>query len=440
MKMQQHTPEAEEFPIRGKIITGLLALAVLIGGAGYWAFSTQIAGAVVSSGQVRVDQQSQAVQHPDGGVVEEVLVEEGQLVERGDLLIRMDPALLQSELTGQVEQRYELLASMARFEAERDDAEVVVFAEELLEAAKTEPALQALITSQENLFTTRLTTLEHTLDQLQNRKTQINLQLEGIAAQQTSLNRQIELLRQELETQQSLLDRGLSQAATVLALQREEARLLGQIGEFTASAARANEQIAEIDLEALGLTNQRREDAISAISSLRYELITIATQITSLRERLERLNVHAPVSGVVHGLRVFAPRAVLRAADQVMSLIPQDRPLVLVVNIEPIHIDQIYVQQPATLRFPAFSAQDTPELFGYVTKVSADAFTDENTGANYYRAEVALNEGEAARLPQDVTLLPGMPVEAYIRTSDRTPITYLVKPLTDYFNRAFRED
>lgn len=439
MKMQ-HNPDEVDFPIRGRIITGVVALGILLGGGGLWAFTTQIAGAVVSSGQIRVEQQSQAVQHPDGGVVEEILVEEGELVQRGDLLIRLDPALLQSELTGQVEQRYELLASMARFEAERDNAETPVFSDELMDGAAESARLRGLMISQETLFETRRTTLQHTLDQLQNRKTQINLQLEGIAAQHNSLNRQIELLRQELETQQSLLDRGLSQAATVLALQREEARLLGQIGEFTATAARANEQISEIDLEALSLTSQRREDAISAISSLRYELITITTQITSLQERLQRLDVHAPVSGIVHGLKVFAPRAVLRPADDVMALIPQDRPLVLVVNIEPIHIDQIYIQQPATLRFPAFSAQDTPELFGYVSKVSADAFTDENTGANYYRAEVALNEGEAARLPQDVTLLPGMPVEAYIRTSDRTPITYLVKPLSDYFNRAFRED
>lgn len=439
MKMQ-HNPDEVDFPIRGRIITGVVALGILLGGGGLWAFTTQIAGAVVSSGQIRVEQQSQAVQHPDGGVVEEILVEEGELVQRGDLLIRLDPALLQSELTGQVEQRYELLASMARFEAERDNAETPVFSDELMDGAAESARLRGLMISQETLFETRRTTLQHTLDQLQNRKTQINLQLEGIAAQHNSLNRQIELLRQELETQQSLLDRGLSQAATVLALQREEARLLGQIGEFTATAARANEQISEIDLEALSLTSQRREDAISAISSLRYELITITTQITSLQERLQRLDVHAPVSGVVHGLKVFAPRAVLRPADDVMALIPQDRPLVLVVNIEPIHIDQIYIQQPATLRFPAFSAQDTPELFGYVSKLSADAFTDENTGANYYRAEVALNEGEAARLPQDVTLLPGMPVEAYIRTSDRTPITYLVKPLSDYFNRAFRED
>ncbi|WP_228849898.1 HlyD family type I secretion periplasmic adaptor subunit [Halocynthiibacter styelae] len=439
MKMQ-HNPDEVDFPIRGRIITGVVALGILLGGGGLWAFTTQIAGAVVSSGQIRVEQQSQAVQHPDGGVVEEILVEEGELVQRGDLLIRLDPALLQSELTGQVEQRYELLASMARFEAERDNAETPVFSDELMDGAAESARLRGLMISQETLFETRRTTLQHTLDQLQNRKTQINLQLEGIAAQHNSLNRQIELLRQELETQQGLLDRGLSQAATVLALQREEARLLGQIGEFTATAARANEQISEIDLEALSLTSQRREDAISAISSLRYELITITTQITSLQERLQRLDVHAPVSGVVHGLKVFAPRAVLRPADDVMALIPQDRPLVLVVNIEPIHIDQIYIQQPATLRFPAFSAQDTPELFGYVSKLSADAFTDENTGANYYRAEVALNEGEAARLPQDVTLLPGMPVEAYIRTSDRTPITYLVKPLSDYFNRAFRED
>ncbi len=440
MNMQTQVSANDEFPVRNKLITGVLALALLLGGGGWWALTTQIAGAVVSHGRIRVEQQRQPVQHPDGGVVDEVMVEEGELVERGALLIRLDPTLLNAELTGLKDRRYELFARYARLEAERDDREEVVFSEGLLTTAETEPLVKTLISSQNRLFETRLVTLRHTIEQLQNRKGQVSIQLEGIAAQRTSIDRQIELLRKELGAQQSLLDRGLSQAGTVLALQREEARLLGQIGELGATAAQAREQIAELELEALRLTNQRREDAISEGSNLRYELIQLEAQIRNISERLFRLDVHAPVSGIVHGLKIFAPRTVLRPAEEVMALVPQDRPLVLEVNIEPIHIDQIYIGQPATLRFPTFNAQDTPELFGTVSKISADAFTHEATGANFYRAEVVLNDGEAKRLPEDVTLLPGMPVEAYIRTSDRTPFVYLTKPLADYFNRAFRED
>ncbi|MGB0969055.1 MAG: HlyD family type I secretion periplasmic adaptor subunit [Halocynthiibacter sp.] len=439
MIAQKNHPEETDFPVRGKLITGLIALTILLGGGGWWAFTTQIAGAVVSQGQIRVEQQRQVVQHPDGGVVEEVLVEDGQFVSEGALLIRLDPALLQAELSGLTEQRYELLARKSRLEAERDESEIINFPTELTEKSDDNPQIQAVLRGQNNLFITRLTTLASNLQQLENRKGQVEIQLDGIASQQDSITRQTELLRQELATQQSLLERGLAQAANVLALQREEARLLGQSGELSATAARAQEQISELEIESLRTVNQRREDALDQVGTLRFELVDLDTRISNLRERLVRLDVHAPVSGIVYGLQIFAPRAVIRPADEVMALVPQDRPLVLEVNIDPIHIDQVYLGQDATLRFSAFSA-DTPELFGTVAKISADAFSDPNTGASYYRAEVALNDGEASRLPEDLTLLPGMPVEAYIRTSDRTPIAYLVKPLSDYFNRAFRED
>lgn len=165
----------------------------------------------------------------------------------------------------------------------------------------------------------------------------------------------------------------------------------------------------------------------------------MAEQRRSLKERMTRLDITAPVSGVVYGLQVHTPRSVIRSADPVLFLVPQDRPLVIAARVDPIHIDQLHMGQDVILRFSAFDQRQTPELFGKVVQISADAFEDETRSVSYYRAEITLNDGEAERLPEGTVLIPGMPVEAFIRTEDRSPIAYLVKPLSDYFTKAFRE-
>ena len=250
---------------------------------------------------------------------------------------------------------------------------------------------------------------------------------------------QLDLIQQELASQQSLLDRGLAQIAKVLNLQREEARLSGTVGELTAQRAQAEGRITELEIEALKLDTLRREEAITRLRDLQFQELELAEQSRTLRERLARLDIRAPVGGVVYGLQVYAKRSVIRPADPVLFIVPQDRPLVIMAQIEPIHIDQIFVNQGVTLRFSALDQRATPELFGQVTQVSADAFQDDATAFSYYRAEIQLNDGEKDRLPEGTILIPGMPVEAFIRTDDRSPMEYLVKPLADYFAKAFRE-
>jgi len=224
-----------------------------------------------------------------------------------------------------------------------------------------------------------------------------------------------------------------------LNLQREEARLSGTVGELKAQRAQAEGRITEIDIEILKLGTQRREEAITRLRDLQFQELELAEQRRSLIERLSRLDIRAPVSGIVYGLQVFAKRSVIRPADPVLFLVPQDKPLVIMAQVEPIHIDEIFVNQDVTLRFSALDSRTTPELFGRVVQISADAFQDENTAFSYYRAEIELNEGEMTRLPDGTILIPGMPVEAYIQTADRTPLAYLIKPLADYFAKAFRE-
>ncbi|KCV82220.1 Type I secretion membrane fusion protein, HlyD family [Actibacterium atlanticum] len=417
---------------------GFITLVILLGGFGGWSVFSRIAGAVVAGGQVKVEQNRQVVQHPDGGVVDLVSVREGDVVKAGDVLVVLDAVQLQSELTIVENQLFELLARRGRLEAERDDRDAIVYRAELQEAAQSDPDVAEITDGQSRLFVARNESNAKALEQLEKQRAQIADQVRGIEAQQEALVSQLALIRQELDDQKSLLEKGLAQASRVLSLQREEARLQGQVGELTASAAQAQGRITETEIEMLRLGTQRREDAITTLRDLQFRELELAERRTSLRAQLDRLEIRAPVGGIVYGLTVFAERAVIRPADPVLYLVPQDRPLVIDARIETIHIDEVFVGQPVTLRFAAFDNRTTPELTGTVLKLSADAFTDERTNASFYSAEIVLDAGQIEELGNN-KIVPGMPVEVFIRTAERSPLAYLVKPLTDYFNRAFRE-
>lgn len=429
---------ASRIPVRGPVLLGLVATLILIAGFGLWATTTRIAGAIVAPGQIEVEQDRQVVQHPDGGVVEAILVREGEAVAAGQVLLRLDGAALRSELTIVEDQLSELAGRSARLVAERDAAEELRFPQDMMDLAAGSPEVAAQLDGQRRLFQARTATLANQRALLARRIDQITAQSNGIAAQSTALATQLDLIEQELAAQQGLLDKGLAQAGTVLALQRERARLQGQLGELAAEKARTEGQITEVEIEIASLATRRQEEATAELRQTGPAMLELAERRRALVERIDRLEIRAPVAGLVLGLQVTTPRAVLRPADAVLYVIPQDRPLVVTARIPPIHIDEVTVGQPAELVFSAFSARDTPHLKGRVTRASADALTDPQTGATYYTAELQLDAGEEARLG-DRELLPGMPVEVFLQTGRRTPLAYLVKPFTDYFARAFRE-
>lgn len=436
------TPEQQEaaraYSARGPIMAGLVSLLILVGGFGGWSVATKIAGAVVASGQIEVEQNRQVVQHPDGGVVEAIYVKEGDRVEAGASLLKLDGTLIQSELAIVESQFYEFLARRGRLEAERDGRDLIDFPAALTEVAPTNPEIAELMNGQLSLFETRNESFRQQRDQIGERQGQIARQIEGIDAQLVALERQIALIGQELSTQKGLLDKGLAQTARVLELEREQSSLQGTVGELTASRAESQGRATEMDIELLKLESTRREEANTQLRDLGYREIEMAERRRTLSEQIARLDIRAPVSGIVYSLQVTTPRAVLRAADPVLYVVPQDRPLVIAARIASINVDEIHVGQEAELRFSAFSSRTTPNLKGQIATISADAFTDERTQAHYYRTEITLQEGELAKLG-DLDLLPGMPVEAYIKTDDRSPMAYLIKPLADYFTKAFRE-
>lgn len=434
------TPRSSDtnWSARGALWLGYGMIVLLLLGFGGWGALTHIQGAIVAPGQIQVEQNRQVVQHPDGGVIESLHVTEGQRVAAGDLLLRLDGSALKSEYAIVQGQLIEMQARRARLEAERDDAPAVTIPPDLAASAKTNPEVAEQIDGQLKLFAARLDTHDRQLEQLQRRAEQTAAQTEGIDAQIDAMDRQLASVREELTDQKGLLERGLAQSSKVMNLQREEARLMGEAGELAANRAANEGRKTEIGLEVLRLAAARREEASQQLRDIGSQELELAERRRALAERIDRLDIRAPVAGVVLGLQLTTPRAVLRPAEPVMSIVPQDRPLVIQAQISPLHIDEVHVGQRVRLVFPAFSARTTPELFGTVALVSPDALTQESTGQTYYRAEIVLAEGEMAKI-SDQTLLPGMPVEAFIQTANRTPLAYLLKPFTDYFAKAFRE-
>ncbi|MBC7132970.1 MAG: HlyD family type I secretion periplasmic adaptor subunit [Roseovarius sp.] len=424
---------------RGPLLAGIVGLVVLVGGFGTWAGLARISGAVIAAGRIEVDQNRQVVQHPDGGVVAEILVAEGAHVVEGQPLLRLDPVDLASRLAITENLLAELMSRRARLEAERDGRAVLAFDPLLHDLAARNADAAALMRGQEVLLAAREETIAARIEQLGKRRQQTADQIRGIIAQQAALDRQSALIARELADQQSLLDRGLAQAARVLALQREAARLDGIMGDLTAQKAQAEGRITEIDLEILRLGTDRREEAITMLRDIQVRELELREQRRALLDQMGRLEITAPVAGVVHDLRIFARRAVIRPAEPLLHIIPQDRPLIINAQVDTIHIDKLHLGQQVTLRFSALDQRTTPELLGKVVKISADAFEDEATRLPYYRAEIVLGDDQMGRLPAGVSLVPGMPVEAFIRTEDRTPIAYLVKPFTDYLAKALRE-
>jgi len=420
------------------IMLGVLALLFLVGGVFTWSIATTIAGAVIASGQLEVESNRQIIQHPEGGVVGTIYANDGDMVEAGEILIRLDDTMLRSELAIIESQYYELIARRGRLRAESEDLPAIRFDEGLLEIAQQNEEIAELVGGQIRLFEARIASNAQQISQLRERQIQIEELIEGRNVQLAALNEQLGLISEELIDQQSLLDRGLAQASRVLSLRREDASLRGQVGELVASVAESRGCIAELEIEIIRLQTTRQEEAITTLRDMQYRENELRERRLSAIETLSRLEIRAPVSGIVYGSTVHAVRSVIRPADPVMFIVPQDSPLVITSRIETINIDQVVVGQEAVLRFAAFDQRTTPELYGVVTRISADVLTDEVSGMNYYEAQILPYDGEIDKL-QGLELVPGMPVDVFIQTGERSPLTFLTKPLTDYFTKAFRE-
>ncbi len=428
----------EILSVRRPMVVGCAAIVLLIGGFGSWATLTTLAGAVIAPGQVEVERNRQVVQHPDGGIVAKINVTEGGHVDAGQILFELDGAPIRSDLAIEQNQYFELSARRDRLIAERDGMERIQPDPDLDVIASTRPEVRAIVAGQDNLFLTRLTSLRQEKDQLLKREGEIGDQIHGIDAQIEANRRQAEIAASDLVTQKQLLSRGIGQNQRVMSLEREVAQLTGAGGQLTASRAQAEAQITETDIAILKLGTARREEAITQLRDIEAHLLEVAERLRALHLRIDRLAIRAPTSGIVYDLTVTTPQSIVRPAEPILYIVPDDAALIVQARIPLISIDEVHVGQAVRMHFSAFQDRLSPDPEGQVRGVSADAFTDERTGQSYYRAEIVVRPQRPAGSDAK-PILPGMQVEAYFQTGSRTPLSYLLQPFRNYLDHALRE-
>ncbi len=424
--------------IRRQTVVGLLTVFLLIGGIGVWGAWASLAGAVLAFGQIELESHAQIVQHPDGGVVATINVRDGDEVKAGDVLLSLDGSELRSDLAILTNQLTELEARGARLTAEQLGQEEVVFPAELERAAAGDKAIAEVLAGQVAFFDAKRRTYAEAVNSTREQQRQKANEIDGLKAQSAALSEQLQLLEDELVNVEALRAKGLVGAPRVAEMKRGRAGLVGQKAETEASVAGSLGQIAQLDVEVLRLTSARQEEAVSELRDIENKIAELREQRKALAATIARLDLRAPLDGIIHGLQIHTIGSVIRPADPIMYVIPQDNLLTITAKVDASHVDSVFVGQDAVLRFSSFDARATPELHAEVTRVSADILTDDRTGVQFYTAELTPKPGEI-ELIADKALLPGMPVEVYIQTGSRSPLSYMLKPFLDYAERAFRE-
>lgn len=414
---------------------GALAL-LLVGGAGGWAATTSLAGAVVASGTAVVDSHLKKIQHPSGGVVGEILVREGQMVTAGEVVMRLDGTQARASLAIFSRRVIEYAARRARLEAERDDLPAIPFPAWLFASGAPEAA--SALHSERSLFAARRAAREGRQAQLRERIRQSRHEIEGLKAQEEAYARGLAVLEREIADLRPLASRGIVNVQRLNSLETQAATFGGERGEKIAYQAQAAGRIAEAELQILQVEQDLRTEVGQELREVEAQLGEAIERRIAAEDQLRRIDLITPQAGVVHELTVHTVGGVIAAGDTVMSIVPVSDRLAVEARIAPQDVDQVRTGQPALLRLTAFNAHTTPEIAGTVTQVAADLTQDPRTGLSYYLVRIALAPGAAERLAPNL-LLPGMPAEVFITTGARTALSYLVKPLHDQIKRSFRE-
>jgi HlyD family secretion protein len=421
-----------------QIAAGAAAIVLLMGGIGGWAATTELSGAVIAPGMLVVDGSAKKVQHPGGGVVAELLVREGKRVEAGEVLLRLDETVTRAGLALVAKGLDQLLARQARLEAERDGLDELAFPPGLAVRAQDGEVLRAM-EGERRLFEHRRAARAGEKAQLAERIEQLHEQIRGLDAQQEAKAREIALIEEELAGVRALFAKGLVPVMRVNALDRSAARLGGERGQLVAAIAEARGRIVETELQILQIDQELRREVAAELREVEGRQGELEERRIAAEDELARVELKAPIAGMVHELAVHTVGGVIAEGEELMRIVPRQADLTVEARVAPQDVDQLRTGQPALLRFVAFNQNRTPELTGEVSRISADLVVDDQAGTGFYRVGITIPQEEAARLG-GLRLVPGMPVEAFIRTGDRTVLSYLSKPIGDHAARAFREE
>ena len=424
----------QRYMIAGGVITALVTF-----GIGGWAATSELSGAVIGQGVLVVDSSVKKVQHPSGGVVGELRVRDGDKVKAGDILVRLDETQTLANATIITKSFDELLARQARLEAERDSVDQLVFPSILLERAKdTSSEAARAISTERSLFDLRRQARGGQKAQLKERSAQLQEEIKGYAGQAAAKQKEVDFVHQELEGVRTLWQKNLVPITRLTALERDTARLEGERSQLAGMIAQAKGKIAEIALQVIQVDQDLRSEVGKDLIEARSKISELAERKTAAVDQLNRIDIRAPQSGRVHQLAVHTVGGVISPGEPIMLIVPDADALAVEVKITPHDIDQIYPGQAAMMRFAALNQKTTPEIEGEVSVVSPDLTQEQRTGTSYYTARVLLKPEDLVRLGSS-KLIPGMPVDVFIQTPSRTALSYLIKPLRDQAERAFKE-
>lgn len=416
---------------------GYAAIALFVGCFGYWGASAPLSGAVITQGTISATGGNILIQQPEGGIIQQLLVHEGDRVEQGQDLILLDRTAAQADLNRLTRQSIALKASAARLEAERDGLDRLA---PITDAAPApfQQDFQNLIREQQKEFDARLARFRSEQSIMAQRVAMHRESVVGLNAQKLAIEQQSEVVKKELGIKTGLLDKGLTNRTEYSQLLRSEADLVGQAGMLEANLAAANSQIVEAQVQVERLTTQRVEEALSKLDEVRTNLADIGEQIRAAEAVLRRTTIKAPAAGIVVSSTYNSKGSVIAPGEKIMEILPTTSGLNVDAKLRPKDVDQVRVGQPAKLRLSALNMRLTPEVSATVTQISADRLVDQVTHEPYFRAKLKI----ADSLPPGVRaeqLYPGTPVEAFINTGDRTFFEYLARPMMDSFARAFAE-
>lgn len=427
--MKQENP----LGLRRPIVTGLMAILVLVLGLGAWAALTRISGAVIARGRVDVAQSRQIVQHPEGGEIAEILATEGQQVQQGDLLIRLAGREERAALQSTEQQLAEAALEIARLQAE--SAGAARFEPTLLKL----PGLAAGAAARDQMavFASRRAALSAELARLSQMRAESQAQITSVGDEIAAQKRQLELIRNDIATQSQLLKKGLTPAATLSGLQREEARLAGALAGMQAAKAQLWGQLSQIAADERRLLAGRMDEIATALQSRRADERRLSEKRDDLAAKVAALDIRAPLSGRIFGLRTTSSAAVLRPMEPILYIVPNGRPFVVQAHISPRDAEQVRLGQAAHIRLPLRNADGVIDLTGTLSNLSADTIADEAGGDAYYVADITLASATTANQMQ--TLRPGLPVEVFLATETQTPLSYVTEPLRQFFSHAMRD-
>ncbi|MGC2781016.1 MAG: HlyD family type I secretion periplasmic adaptor subunit [Bradyrhizobium sp.] len=412
----------------------LLVAAVLGGG---WLTLVPLAGAIVVPGNLVVQSNVKAIQHPTGGIVADIKVDNGKRVSAGDLLVRLDGTQSQAQLQAITKQLNEQRAKIARLTAERDGLEQPEYPTTLTSRADDAHA-RAVIASENALFKARAVTRKSQKELLQGRIVQLNNEIAGMESQLESKNKQIDLIKGELAGVQDLYDKRLVPLTRLTTLQREAARIDGERGQLVSSVAETKSKISEAELQTVKIDQDFRSEVVKDLGESQAKEGDLVEKGVAARDQLDRIEMRAPNSGTIHQLAIHTIGGVIKPGETVMELVPDSDELQVEAHVQPKDIDHVHTGQDALVNFNAFNQRTTPKLSGQVSFVSPDTTNDQRTGSTFYTVRITLSEEERQRLG-GVNLMPGMQAEVYVQTGSRTMLSYLMKPITDQWRRAFVE-